>query len=59
VYGASVPKDTIWRITDRVQEDMHAWTPRPLLPVYAVVFIDAIYVKVARGRSATGRSTPP
>jgi putative transposase len=47
VYGASVSKDTVSRITDRVVEEMQAWTTRPLLPVYAAVFIDAIYVKVA------------
>jgi transposase-like protein len=28
-------------------EGMQAWTTRPLWPVYAAVFIDAIYVKVA------------
>ncbi len=50
VYGASVPEDTVSRITDRVLEDMSAWTSRPLLPVYAAVFIDAIYVKVRDGQ---------
>src|SRR5690348_576860 len=42
VYGASVSKDTILRITDRVVEDMQAWCARPLQPVYAAIFIDAI-----------------
>src|SRR3954465_12912586 len=50
VYGASVSKDTVSRITDRVLEEMTAWTSRPLLPVYAAVFIDAIYVKVRDGQ---------
>ena len=50
VYGASVCKDTVSRITDRVLEDMQAWTGRPLQPVYAAVFIDAIYVKVRDGQ---------
>jgi transposase-like protein len=27
-------------------EDMPAWSARPLLPVYAAVSMDAIYVKV-------------
>ena len=30
VYGASVSKDTVSRITDRVIEDMQAWSARPL-----------------------------
>jgi putative transposase len=50
VYGASVSKDTVSRITDRVIEDMQAWSARPLLPIYAAVFIDAIYVKVRDGQ---------
>src|SRR5215218_10428354 len=50
VYGASVSKDTVSRITDKVLEDMQAWTSRPLLPVYAAVFLDAIYVKVRDGQ---------
>ena len=50
VYGASVAKDTVSRITDQVVEDMQAWSSRPLLAVYAAVFIDAIYVKVRDGQ---------
>jgi transposase-like protein len=50
VYGASVSKDTVSRITDRVIEDMQAWTSRPLLGVYAAIFIDASYVKVRDGQ---------
>src|SRR4051794_1835973 len=50
VYGASISKDTVSRITDAVVEDMQAWTSRPLLPTYAAIFIDAIYVKVRDGQ---------
>ena len=50
IYGASVSKDTVSRITDRVIEDMHAWASRPLQRVYAAVFIDAIMVKVRDGQ---------
>lgn len=50
VYGASISKDTVSRITDRVVEEMQTWTSRPLVPVYAAVFIDAIYVKVRDGQ---------
>ena len=30
IYGASVSKETISRITDRVLEEMHDWSARPL-----------------------------
>ena len=46
IYGASVSKETISRITDKVIEEMAAWCARPLDAVYAAVFIDAIVVKV-------------
>ena len=50
VYGASVSKDTITRITDKVIEEMTAWWARPLEGVYAAIFIDAIMVKVRDGQ---------
>ena len=50
VYGASVGKDTISRITDQVVAEMTDWQARPLNQVYPVLFIDAIYVKVRDGQ---------
>jgi putative transposase len=52
VYGASVSKETVSRITDKVIEEMNDWTVRPLDAVYAAVFIDAIVVKVRDGQVA-------
>ena len=42
IYGASVSKETVSRITDKVIEEMHDWASRPLEPIYAAVFIDAV-----------------
>ena len=50
VYGASLSKDTISRISDRVLEEMTEWLHRPLDAVYPVIFIDAIVVKVRDGQ---------
>ena len=50
VYGASISKDTVCRITETVLEEMQAWASRPLQGVYAAVFIDAVYVKVRDGQ---------
>ena len=52
VYGAEVSKQTITAITDRVMEGLADWQSRPLDPVYAVVFIDAINVKIREGQVA-------
>jgi transposase-like protein len=50
IYGASVSKETISRITDKVIEEMTDWCNRPLDEVYAAVFIDAVQVKVRDGQ---------
>lgn len=50
VYGASVSKDTISKIIDKVIAEMTEWQNRPLDRVYPVVFIDAIVVKVRDGQ---------
>jgi transposase-like protein len=52
IYGAEVSKQTITVITDRVMDGMAEWQSRPLDPVYAVVFVDAIMVKVREGQVA-------
>ncbi|MEU4807032.1 IS256 family transposase [Actinosynnema sp. NPDC023587] len=52
VYGADVSRQTISTITDKVVEGMVEWQNRPLDPVYPVVFIDAIHVKIRDGQVA-------
>jgi transposase-like protein len=57
VYGAQVSRQTISTITAKVLGAMTGWQNRPLDPVYPVLFVDAIHVKSATGRSPTGPST--
>jgi len=52
IYGASVSKETISRITDKVLEEMADWASRPLDTTYVAIFIDAIVVKVRDGQVA-------
>jgi transposase-like protein len=52
IYGASVSKETISRITDKVIEEMADWCNRPLDGVYAAIFVDAVMVKVRDGQVA-------
>jgi putative transposase len=51
--GADVSKQTITTITDRVMDGMAEWQGRPLDPVCAVIFIDAIMVKIREGQVAS------
>lgn len=52
IYGASVSKETVSRITDKVCDEQAEWSARPLDAVYVAVFIDAIVVKVRDGQVA-------
>jgi transposase-like protein len=52
IYGASISKETISRITEKVVAEMTEWAARPLDAVYVAVFIDAIMVKVRDGQVA-------
>ena len=52
IYGAEVSKQAISMITDRVVEGMGSWQSRPLDPVYPVIFIDCVHVKIRDGNVA-------
>src|SRR5437764_9536633 len=52
IYGAEVSRETISAITDRVLDGLADWQSRPLDPVYAVLFLDAIHVKIRDGQVA-------
>jgi transposase-like protein len=45
-YGTEVSPDFISTVTDGVLNQVTAWQSRPLEPVYAVVFFDALRVKI-------------
>jgi putative transposase len=49
VYGASVSPALISNITDVVQDEIITWQTRPLEPFYAIIYIDALVVKVRDG----------
>src|SRR3954465_585511 len=51
-YGAQVSRQTISTITDKVVEGMTEWQNRPLDPVYPVIFLDAVHVKIRDGQVA-------
>jgi putative transposase len=55
VYGTELSHEQVSRITDQVMEEVKAWQTRPLDPVYAVVFLDAIVVKVRDNNVVTNK----
>jgi len=52
IYGAEVSRQTISTITDKVLDGLAEWQNRPLDPVYAVLFVDCIHVKIRDGQVA-------
>ena len=46
IYGVEVSDTTVSRITDKILPIAKEWQQRPLEPIYAVVFLDAIHYHV-------------
>jgi putative transposase len=46
MYGVEVSPALISSVTDAVTEEVKAWQSRPLEPIYGIVFLDALYVKM-------------
>lgn len=46
IYGVDVSPTLISQVTEEVMEEVRAWQSRPLEPIYAVVYLDALYVKI-------------
>ena len=46
IYGLQISDTTISRITDKILPIAKEWQQRPLDPIYAVVFLDAIHYHV-------------
>jgi transposase-like protein len=51
IYGTDVSPDLISKITDAVLADAKAWQSRPLEAVYAIVYLDAMIVKIRDGQA--------
>jgi len=48
LYGINVSPDTISKITDKVWELVEDWQNRALAPVYAMLYLDAMHIKLKR-----------
>ncbi|TDD59007.1 IS256 family transposase [Actinomadura rubrisoli] len=55
VYGTELSHESISNITDQVMAEARAWQSRPLDPTYAVVFLDALVVKVRDNNVVTNK----
>ena len=46
LYDVDVSPDLISRVTDGVLDELRVWQSRPLEPVYCIVYLDALVVKI-------------
>jgi putative transposase len=49
MYGTDVSPTLISSVTDAVNDEVKAWQARPLDPIYPIVYLDCIHVKVREG----------
>lgn len=56
IYAVEVSPDLISKVTAAVLEDAKAWQNRPLEPVYAAIYLDAISCKVRDNGVVTRKS---
>ncbi len=54
--GVEVSRESISKITDAVLEEVKAWQTRPLDPVYPIVYVDALVVKVRDGAHVVNKA---
>ena len=56
IYGVSVGRDLISRVTDGVMDDVRDWAKRPLEDIYPIVFLDCMVLKIRDGGTVQRRA---
>jgi putative transposase len=46
IYGVEISPALVSEVTEAVWEEVKAWQSRPLDPLYGIVYLDALYVKM-------------
>ena len=46
IYGVEVSPTLVSNVTEAVQDEVRAWRNRPLEPMYPIVYMDALYVRM-------------
>jgi putative transposase len=54
--GTELSPETISKITDEVLEEVQAWQSRPLEPLYPVMYLDALVIKIRDGHHVINKA---
>ena len=50
IYGVDISSSLISRVTENVMESILEWQNHPLDPVYPIIFLDCIVIKVNQNK---------
>ncbi|MFO1259131.1 MAG: IS256 family transposase [Gammaproteobacteria bacterium] len=56
MYGVELSPTLISQVTDNVMDEVKAWQNRPLDPLYPIVFLDALVVKVKENKQIMNKA---
>ena len=56
MYGADVSPTLISKVTDAVIEQIIEWQSRPLEPIYPIVYLDCIFVKIRQDKQVLNKA---
>jgi putative transposase len=56
IYQVDVSAELISQVTEQILEEVQEWRKRPLLPLYAIVYLDAIWVKVRENNKVINKA---
>ena len=56
IYGFETSHETISAVTDKVIPLIKEWQQRPLEPVYPIIYLDALHIKMRDGMSASNKA---
>lgn len=56
MYGTEVSHEFIANVTDAVLDEVKAWQHRPLEPIYPILYLDAMVVKVRENKHVINKS---
>jgi len=56
IYGVEVSPALVSTVTEAVQDEVRSWQNRPLEPIYPIVYLDALYVRMRESGQVQNRA---
>ncbi len=56
MYDADISATLVSKVTERVIEQVHEWQNRPLDPIYPIVYLDCIVLKIRQDKRVINKS---